>query len=323
MGALEFAPALEPRARDSHAIQVAELIELASEILSQRGDLTASFASPEREQALRDILQVGTSAGGARAKALIAWNPATNEVRSGQIDVGAGFDYWLLKFDGVTGNKDKELEDPSGYGVIEYAYSQMGRAAGITMSPTHLLDDHGRRHFMTQRFDRLPGGGKLHMQSLAGLCHYDFNLAGVYSYEQAMMAMRQLHLPMAQIEELFRRMTFNIVARNQEDHVKNIAFLMDKAGTWSLAPAFDMTWSYHSQGQWTSAHQMSLNGKLDGFMREDFDTCAKAVSMKRGRSKAILEEVTQAVSKWRDFADEAGVDITHRDRIQNSLRLDI
>ena len=186
--------------------------------------MPASRQSP----ALRDILRVGTSAGGARAKAVIAWNPQTNEVRSGQIEAGDGFDYWLLKFDGVTGNKDKELEDPKGYGAIEYAYYLMAKAAGITMSECRLLEEGGRRHFMTRRFDRLTGGEKLHMQSLCALAHFDFNQAGAYSYEQALLAIRQLELPMAAVEEQFRRMAFNIVARNQDDHVKNIAFLMDQ-----------------------------------------------------------------------------------------------
>ena len=201
---------------------------------------------------MNDILRVGTSAGGARAKAVIAWNRETNEVRSGQITAGKGFDYWLLKFDGVTGNKDKELEDPKGYGAIEYAYYLMAKAAGITMSECRLLEENGRRHFMTRRFDRLEGGEKLHMQSLCALAHFDFNHAGAYAYEQALLIIRQLNLPMAAVEEQFRRMAFNIIARNQDDHVKNIAFLMDKAGRWSLAPAFDVTYSYNPTGDWTA-----------------------------------------------------------------------
>ena len=183
---------------------------------------------------MNDILRVGTSAGGARAKAVIAWNPGTNEVRSGQVTAGKGFGYWLLKFDRVTGNKDKELEDPKGYGAIEYAYSLMAKAAGVTVSECRLLEESGRRHFMSRRFDRLESGEKLHMQSLCALAHFDFNQAGAYSYEQALLTIRQLNLPMAALEEQFRRMTFNIIARNQDDHVKNIAFLIDKAdaGRW-------------------------------------------------------------------------------------------
>src|SRR5271154_5172511 len=183
MGALEFAPAIGPKPQPAKHIEIDSLVKLASEVLSPRKNLKATFASERRKNALNDILRVGTSAGGARAKAVIAWNRETNEVRSGQIAAGAGFEYWLMKFDGVSGNKDKELEDPQGYGAVEYAYSQMARAAGITVAECRLLEESGRRHFMTRRFDRLEGGGKLHMQSLCALAHYDFNQAGVCSYE--------------------------------------------------------------------------------------------------------------------------------------------
>ncbi|HET9031689.1 MAG TPA: HipA domain-containing protein, partial [Dokdonella sp.] len=244
MGALEFAPASGPKASASHRIEIDALVKLASDVLSQRRRLNHSFADDHSADTLRDILRVGTSAGGARAKAIIAWNRTTNEVRSGQIEAGSGFEYWILKFDGVSANKDKELDDPSGYGAIEYAYALMARAAGIDIGECRLLEENGRRHFMTRRFDRLDGGQKRHMQSLAALAHYDFNLAGAYSYEQALMLIRQLDLGMTTIEEQFRRMAFNIIARNQDDHVKNIAFLMDKAGRWSLSPAFDLTYSY-------------------------------------------------------------------------------
>lgn len=321
MGALEFAPATGPRTRQATRVQIDHLVELASEVLTQRSEFAASFDEAEGRHALRDILRVGTSAGGARAKAVIAWNPETNEVRSGQVRAGEGFEYWVLKFDGVRGNRGKELEDPQGYGVIEYAYSQMARDAGIRMNPCRLLEEHGRRHFMTKRFDRLAGGEKLHMQSLAALAHYDFNLAGAYGYEQALLVIRRLGLPMGDVEQQFRRMVFNIVARNQDDHVKNIAFLMDKSGTWSLAPAFDVTYSYNPAGRWTSTHQMTLNGKRDGFTREDFKACARSVSMKRGRAEAIVKEVQEAVSNWRNYAEDAGLEPGTRDRIQVALRL--
>jgi serine/threonine-protein kinase HipA len=321
MGALEFAPALGPVARRSSHLEISKLVELASEVLSHRDSLQGSFRGDRTEEALRDILRVGTSAGGARAKAVIAWNPETNEVRSGQVKSGAGFEYWLIKFDGVSGNKDKELVDPKGYGAIEYAYYRMATDAGISMSRCRLFEENGRRHFMTKRFDRRDGGEKLHMQSLCGLAHYDFNLAGAYGYEQALQVIRQLGLPMRDVEEQFRRMVFNIVARNQDDHVKNIAFLMDRSGRWSLSPAFDVTYSYQPTGQWTSRHQMSLNGKRDGFALADFKRCAAAASMKRGRAEAILEEVRQVVGCWRDYADEAHVLPVHRDRVQATLRL--
>ena len=322
MGALEFAPGIGPKARQASRIQIDKLVELASEILTHRNNLQVSFVDESREQALADILRVGTSAGGARAKAVIAWNPATNEVRSGQVPAGEGFEYWLLKFDGVSGNRDKELEDPQGYGVIEYAYYRMARDCGIDISECRLFEENSRRHFMTRRFDRLAAGGKLHMQSLCALAHYDFNMAGAYSYEQALLVIRQLGLPMQAIEQQFRRMVFNIVARNQDDHVKNIAFLMNKAGEWSLAPAFDMTYSYNPSGAWTASHQMTLNGKRDDYSLEDFKSCAKAASMKRGRAGTILREVQVTVSRWLDYAEEVGVNPVQRDQIHRTLRLD-
>lgn len=321
MGALEFAPALGPKPRKATKIEVDALVRLAGEVLTHRGDLKGHFHASGKEKALRDILRVGTSAGGARAKAVIAWNRETNEVRSGQIAAGEGFEYWLLKFDGVAGNKDKEMEDPKGYGTIEYAYSLMAKAAGIEMTECRLLEENGRRHFMTRRFDRLAGGEKLHMQSLGGLAHFDFNQAGAYAYEQALLAIRRLGLPMAAVEQQFRRMVFNIVARNQDDHVKNIAFLMNKRGEWSLAPAFDVTYSYNPSGSWTATHQMTLNGKRDGFTLEDFELGAKAALMKRGRAEAILVEEVAAVKRWPEFATEAGLSDEWRDNIQKTHRL--
>ena len=321
MGALEFAPVTGPRAKQTTHIEVSQLVELASEVLTHRNDLQASFAAEGREEALRDILRVGTSAGGARAKAVIAWNPETNEVRSGQVKAGMGFEYWLLKFDGVSGNKDKELDDPKGYGVIEYAYYLMALDCGIDISECRLFKENGRSHFMTRRFERLATGEKLHMQSLCALAHYDFNMAGAYSYEQALLVMRQLHLPMQAIEQLFRRMAFNIVARNQDDHVKNIAFLMNQSGEWSLAPAFDMTYSFNPSGAWTASHQMTMNGKRDHFMLEDVNACAKTASMKRGRAAKIIAEVQATVAQWPSFAETAGVPDVVREKIQRTLNL--
>jgi serine/threonine-protein kinase HipA len=264
---------------------------------------------------------VGTSAGGARAKAVVAWNRKTDELRSGQVAAGDGFDYWLIKFDGVSGNRDKELEDPKGYGAVEFAYYLMAKAAGIDMTECRLLEENGRRHFMTKRFDRLEGGEKLHMQSLCALAHFDFNSPGAHSYEQALLTIRHLKLPMRDIERQFRRMLFNVVARNQDDHVKNIAFLMDKQGQWSLAPAFDLTYSYNAEGAWTSAHQMSINGKRDGFDVDDFRACAKSALMKRGRADTILQDVCHAVSRWPEFAAQAKVSDAWRAKIQKTHRL--
>lgn len=321
MGALEFVPALGPKPGKATKIEVDALVRLAGEVLAHRGDLQGHFHDAGKEKALRDILRVGTSAGGARAKAVIAWNRATNEVRSGQVKAGDGFEYWLLKFDGVAGNKDKELEDPKGYGAIEFAYHLMAKAAGITMSECRLLEENGRRHFMTRRFDRLAGGAKRHMQSLCALAHLDFNQAGAYAYEQALLTIRQLKLPMAAVEEQFRRMVFNIVARNQDDHVKNIAFLMNQQGEWSLAPAFDVTYGYNPSGSWTATHQMTLNGKRDGFTTEDFEAGAKAAMMKRGRAGKIIEEVQAAVRRWPEFAAQARVADDWRDKIERTHRL--
>lgn len=321
MGALEFAPSVGPQVRQTREVDIAALVEFASEVLSQRAGLRGSLADPDRKAALNDILRVGTSAGGARAKAIIAWNPLTNEVRSGQVAADTGFSYWLLKFDGVSGNKDRELEDPKGYGAIEYAYSLMARAAGITMTECRLLEENGRRHFMTRRFDRRDGGEKLHLQSLGALAHFDFNSAGVYAYEQAFLVIRQLGLPMDAVEQQFRRMAFNIVARNQDDHVKNIAFLMDRSGRWTLSPAYDVSYSYNPSGAWTDRHQMSLNGKRDGFTLADFTACAQTAAMKRGRAETILEEVRAAVARWPEFAAQAQVPDSWREQIQSTLRL--
>jgi serine/threonine-protein kinase HipA len=323
MGALEYAPALGPRPKHSTKISIDALVKLASEVLTHHQNLGGHFTGASRGKALTDILRVGTSAGGARAKAVIAWNRQTNEVRSGQLPAGQGFTYWLLKFDGVAGNKDKELEDPQGYGAIEYAYALMAQAAGITMTECRLLEEHGRRHFMTRRFDRLDDGSKLHMQSLGGLGHFDYNQAGAYAYEQAFLIMRQLSLPMAATEQQFRRMLFNVVARNQDDHVKNIAFLMNKAGEWSLAPAFDVTYSYNPSGSWTASHQMTINGKRDGFVKADMRAAGKRAGLKQGRAETLLEEVDAAVKRWPEFAAQSDLPGDVVEKIRKTHRLDL
>ena len=321
MGALEFAPVLGPSLRGSVKVRVDALVALASEVLTHRDSFQASFAAAHRQQGLKEILRVGTSAGGARAKAIIAWNPHTNEVRSGQVKAPPGFGYWLLKFDGVSANKDRELEDPQGYTVIEYAYALMAKDAGIEMSDCRLLEEGGRRHFMTRRFDRQADGGKLHMQSLGALAHFDFHSAGAYAYEQAFGVIKTLGLPMRAIEQQFRRMLFNVVARNQDDHVKNIAFLMDKSGAWSLSPAFDVTYAYNPQGAWTARHQMSINGKTESFTLADFKACAQLAGLRRARDEEILAEVIAAVKNWPRYAHDARVLAEQRERIARTLRL--
>ncbi len=323
MGALEFEPETGPLPEAVATVEVAALVELASQILSERKNLKTAFADGGTDAALADILRVGTSAGGARAKAVIAWNRSTGEVRSGQIEAGTGFEHWLLKFDGVRGNRDKELDDPAGFGAIEFAYYEMALAAGIEMPECRLLEENNRRHFMTRRFDRTAGGGKLHMQTLCGMAHFDFNQAGAYSYEQAFAVIRRLRLPMAAVEEQFRRMAFNIVARNQDDHVKNIAFLMNKLGQWRLSPAYDMTYSFNPDGAWTSRHQMSMAGKHDGFTVDDFIAIGKTVSLKRGRARKILEEVSEAVRDWPLFAKQANVNAGDVKRVQAAHRTNL
>lgn len=323
MGALEFTPAAGPRTRKSQRIHIESLVQLASEVLSNRNSLQVSFADPDKAAALHEILQVGTSAGGARAKAVIAWNPETNEVHSGQVEAGDGFGYWLLKFDGVSNNKDRGLADPQGYGAVEFAYSEMAKAAGIAMTDCRLLPEGGRRHFMTRRFDRTEAGGKLHMQSLAALAHYDYCSPDSYTYEQAFQVMRRLGLPMDQMEELFRRMTFNVVARNQDDHVKNIAFLMDREGVWSLAPAYDVTWAMDPTNKWLRQHQMSVNGRRDDFTRADLEACAATASINAARARAIIDEVVATVADWPRFAEAAEVDEAMRALIDPSLRINL
>lgn len=325
MGALEFQPALGPQPTVATRLHVSRLVELAAAALGLRGALDAEFSGANGSDALRQILQVGTSAGGARPKALIAWNPRTSEVRAGDLHAPEGFQHWLLKLDGV----ERALDDSGvaegsvgslGYGAIEYAYYLMAKDAGLTMTECRLLEAGGRRHFMTRRFDRLPNGEKLHMQSLAGIAHFDFHAAGAHAYEQALLVIRRLGLGMDAVEEQYRRMVFNILARNQDDHVKNIAFLMDSLGNWSLAPAFDATYAWQPAGRWTARHQMTLNGKRDGFTKDDFLRCASDAAIARARALAICREVAQAVSRWRQYAERAGVAAERRDRVARALR---
>lgn len=323
MGALEFEPSTGPDPTPSRAVEVEALVDLASRILDRREALNVSIAPGADEEALTELLRVGTSAGGARAKALLAWNPATGEVRSGQVDAQSGLEHWVLKFDGVSGNRREDLGAPLGYGAIEYAYSLMARAAGIAMTECRLLEENDRRHFMTRRFDRTADGSKLHMQSLGALAHLDYNVAGAHGYEQALQVVRALGLSMDSVEEQFRRMVFNVVARNQDDHVKNIAFLMDKSGSWSLSPAFDVIYAYNPSGEWTATHQMTINGKRDGFTLADFEAVARGAAMKRGRAAAIHEEVRAAVSRWTDWAERARVDARRAEQIWKTLRLEL
>ena len=307
MGALEFRPAIRDRQSGSVPVDVANLVELANLALSEKEIFETTLPAEENET-IRDILRVGTSAGGARAKAVIAWNEKTGDVRSGQVKAPPGYSYWLIKFDGVTGNRDKELNDPLGYGKIEYAYHLMARAAGVEMSDCRLMHENGRSHFMTRRFDRTAAGRKIFMQTLCGIAHMDFNQAGAYGYEQALDIAQRIGLTRDELRQMYRRMAFNVMARNQDDHTKNIAFLMDKRGAWSLAPAYDVIFCYNPDGFWTRRHQMSVNGKHDNFTAGDFHAVAKRFDLfSAPAAEQVLEEIDVALARWPEFANAAGV----------------
>ncbi|MDB9952424.1 type II toxin-antitoxin system HipA family toxin [Porticoccaceae bacterium] len=311
MGALEFQPAINENTDDALSLNIEELVELSSTILTLKSaeeyELKTNNAASNVD-GLNKILAVGTSAGGARAKAIIAWNESTNQVRSGQIEAGDGYSYWLLKFDGVSNNKDKELADPKGYGRIEYAYHLMALDAGISMSQCRLMEEHGRAHFMTKRFDRTDNGQKLHMQSLCALGHHDFNSPGATSYEQAFLMCNQLGLGMAAKEQLFLRMVFNVLAYNRDDHSKQISFLMDKTGQWQLSPAYDVTYSYNPKGEFTNSHQMVINRKRKAINDEDFLSVAKRQGLNASAAKRLINNVRAATTQWYNHADTAEVD---------------
>lgn len=298
MGALEFVPAQDNFLEKGAKIEIDSLVHVAREVLNQKAELDTNIQVDTRE-ALANIIKVGTSAGGQRAKAVIAYNDKTGEVRSGQINAPKGFEHWLLKLDGVT---NAELGDPKHFGQIEYVYYLMALKAGIEMTECRLLTENDRAHFMTKRFDRRNGNAKIHMQTLCGIAHFDYKMLRAYSYEQAFQVMRQLRLPYTQAEQMFRRMVFNVVARNQDDHTKNISFLMDKDGVWNLSPAYDVSWAYNPNGEWTSQHQMSINNKWDDIGMDDFLVVAGTMNIKRPRE--IIEQVADAVSHWSVLAKE-------------------
>ena len=318
MGALEFSPPINRRFDSSVPVEVSELVDLAQNVMSQRSMVDVEIGTGEKEnaEAIMDILRVGTSAGGARPKAVIAMNKENNVI-SGQTDVPDGYDYWLLKFDGV---KDLELGAPKGYGRIEYAYYLMAKAAGIEMTECRLLEENGRAHFLTKRFDR-QNGEKIHMQSLCGLAHYDFNIAGAYSYEQTFAVMRRLRLSKADAIQEYRRMVFNVIARNQDDHTKNIAFLMNRNGIWKLSPAFDVIYSHNPAGKWTNQHQMSINGKRDNFVLVDIITVGESISIPNPME--IIKDVLASVARWPEFACKAGVKEKNIMEIKRYHRLDL
>ncbi len=312
MGALEFEPVLPKAAKSSSKIELSHLVEIAGEILSGRKDFSTNL-SEDQEKALFDILRIGSSVGGARAKALIAFNDKTKEVRSGQASAPKGFEHWIIKFDGVA---DSQFGASTGYGRVEMAYHKMAVAAGIEMMECQLLEENGRAHFMTKRFDREHGNGKIHVQTFCAMRHYDFNDVGIYSYEELFETMRMLSLDYPQAQELFRRMAFNVMSRNCDDHTKNFAFMTDKSGQWRLSPGYDICHAYRPGSEWVSQHALSLNGKRKGFTRADLMEVGKKMNIKN--ASAILNDVAHSCSRWFDFADEFNVEPVLRDSIKKT-----
>lgn len=300
MGALEFEPATGPAPADMK-IEIDSLVEVAKEALSKKEEFGANL-DIDRKAAIAEILRLGTSVGGQRAKAIIAYNKDTGEVRSGQVPAPEGFDYYLIKLDGVSAEAGfKETEN---FGRLEYSFSLLAKECGIEMTDCSLIEENGRAHFLTKRFDRA-NGEKIHMQTLCGMAHYDFRLRRAYSYEQAFNVMRRLRLPYSQAEEMFLRMVFNVVIRNQDDHTKNISFLMDKTGKWTLSPAYDIGFAYNPKGSWTDTHQMSINGKFDDITRQDLLVCAAANNIKNAAE--IIDKVCETTAKWPEMAKNCGV----------------
>jgi serine/threonine-protein kinase HipA len=297
VGALEYRPPVEQPAHHTTAIQLADLVFAARSAL--RGEFGGDDATHE---ALAQLIQVGTSAGGARPKAVVCFNPATGQVRSGQLAAPPGYEHWLLKLDGVEVDS---LGAPTGFGRIEFAYSLMADAAGIAMEPCHLLVENGRAHFMTRRFDRRADGTKVHVQTLCALDHLDFNLPDTHSYAQYLDVVDRLGLGPDSLEQAFRRVAFNVAAVNRDDHTKNLSFRCDEAGRWSLAPAYDVNHAYNPHGRWTQRHQMSVNGKFDGIVRSDLLELADRFLVPS--PAGVLAEVLDAVAGWPRFARAAEV----------------
>jgi serine/threonine-protein kinase HipA len=310
MGALTFRPARGPATRTPAPIQMSQLVDEARRAIF--GDIANEDSA---SAALRTILDVGTSAGGARAKAVIAWNPETQEIRAGHLAAPPGFEHWLLKFDGM--GKDRELGASGHYGRIEYAYHLMARAAGITMTQCRLLEENGRAHFMTRRFDREYADTRHHVQTLCALAHLDYKRKGTNAYSQLFGTMRELDLPYSQREEAFRRMVFNVMARNCDDHTKNFSFRLRRASSWELAPAYDITFAHNPQGEWTNQHLMSINGRFKDFTQQDL--LAEANRFGIGTAAQVIEQVRAAIKRWQAFAQQAGVPTQQAQHIEKQL----
>ena len=316
MGALEFEPAIYDYSPNLK-IEIDSLVDVASEALLKKESFGVNI-NDDKRSAIAEILRLGTSAGGQRAKAIIAYNKSTGEVRSGQTDVPDGFEHYIIKLDGVTATTG--LRETGNYGRLEYSFYKLAETCGIEMSECSLIEENGYAHFLTKRFDRADGK-KIHMQTLCGIAHYDYRLHRAYSYEQAFNVMRALRLPYPQAQEMFRRMVFNVVIRNQDDHTKNISFLMGEDGVWRLSPAYDMLYSYNPNGGWTATHQMSINGKFDNITRKDLLECGARNNIKRASS--IIDEVCEAASKWPTIAKECDVPQNRIDSITANMLLNI
>lgn len=315
MGALEFEPAIGEAFPQGQRIELDSLVAVARCALTEKEGFQASLAD-DRKTAVAEILRLGTSAGGQRAKAVIAYNEATGEVRSGQVEVPEGFDHYLIKLDGVSATAG--FRETENFGRLEYSFARLARACGIDFSPCSLIEENGRAHFLMKRFDRA-GGGKVHMQTLCGIAHCDYRLLRGYSYEQAFNVMRGLKLSYREAQEMFRRVVFNVVARNQDDHTKNISFLMDRTGRWHLSPAYDMGYAYNPDGEWTSAHQMSVNGKFDNISRADLLELAARNNI-RDASQTI-DEICEACALWERIARECDVPRAMIDSIVPHMQL--
>jgi serine/threonine-protein kinase HipA len=324
MGALEYEPSSTGLTDYCRPLNIAALVGLANQLLTNRENLTEILGEGNNSETFMDLLQIGISAGGARTKAAISWFPRKNEFRAGQPDQPYGFEHWLLKFDGISNNRDKEVADPTGYGLVEYAYHLMAGAAGINMMTCRLHHEGGRSHFMTKRFDRTDNGKKFHIQSLAALCHFDYNDPSSYSYEQAMDTIKRISVSADHdLEQQFLRAVFNVVARNQDDHIKNIAFIMDPDGTWTLSPAFDLIYAWNPNGSFTGKHQMSVNGKRDNFESEDLLALGQSGGIKSSGAKALIAQVVDSVGRWPEFAEKAGISEERAIKIAKSHRLQL
>ena len=319
MGALEFEPATETRDKLNRSLDIEELLHLSNLAFMEKGKLKTNFESLKNAEPLLEILRVGASAGGARAKAVIALNSKTREIRSGQIDQAEGFEHWLVKFDGVKMNGDWGIADPQGYGILEYSYHLVAKSCNIEMMECRLLTENGRNHFMTRRFDRPYGKPKVFTQTYAAISHYDYWDSGHYSYEQLFTAMRRLDMPKSAMEEQFRRVVFNLVGCNQDDHVKNFSFIMDRQGRWNITPAYDLC---HATGSdFTRFHQLRLNGKVTEFDIADLKSLASFAGLPRGRAQQVLDRTVEAFSAWYQVAKNLGIPKNLINYVQNSLRL--